>query len=64
MLVNFWFMSHNFRSRYARKSTKGSVDADFDLVFNETLSPKMFIQTLFFSRRFVYMPVIGDDKLR
>jgi len=30
----FWFMSHNFRSRYTRKSIKGSVDADFDLVFN------------------------------
>jgi len=32
-------MSHNFRSRYARKSVKGSIDADFDLVFNKTLSP-------------------------
>jgi len=27
-------MSHNFRSRYARKSIKGYIDADFDLVFN------------------------------
>jgi len=27
-------MSHNFRSRYARKSIKGSIDADFDPVFN------------------------------
>jgi len=27
-------MSHNFRSLYARKSIKGSIDADFDLVFN------------------------------
>ena len=34
-------MSHNFRSRYARKSIKGSIDADFDVVFNKTLSPKM-----------------------
>jgi len=34
ILVNFWFMSHNFHSRYARKSIKGSIDADFDLVFN------------------------------
>jgi len=34
-------MSHNFRSRYTRKSVKGSVDVNFDLVFNETLSPKM-----------------------
>jgi len=33
-------MSRNFRSRYTRKSIKGSVDADFDLVFNWTLSPK------------------------
>jgi len=32
--VNFWSMSHNFRSRCARKSIKGSVDVDFDLVFN------------------------------
>jgi len=28
-LVNFWSMSHNFPSRYARKSIKGSVDVDF-----------------------------------
>jgi len=34
ILVNFWFMSHNFRSPYARKSIKGSIDMDFDLVFN------------------------------
>jgi len=27
-------MSHNFRSRYARKSIKGSIDMDFDLFFN------------------------------
>jgi len=27
-------MSHNFRSRYARKSIKGSIDPDFELVFN------------------------------
>jgi len=40
ILVNFWFMSHNFHSQYARKSIKGSIDADFDLVFNSTLSPK------------------------
>jgi len=33
-LINFWFMRHHFRSRYARKSIKGSIDADFDLVFN------------------------------
>jgi len=27
-------MSHNFRSRYARQSIKGSIDSDFDLVFS------------------------------
>jgi len=27
-------MSHNFRSRKVRKSIKGSIDADFDPVFN------------------------------
>jgi len=27
-------MNHNFRFRYARKSIKGSIDAEFDLVFN------------------------------
>jgi len=30
----YWFMSHNFRSQYARKSINGFKDADFDLVFN------------------------------
>jgi len=39
MLVNFWFMSRNFRSRYTRTSIKGSIDAEFDLVFNYALSP-------------------------
>jgi len=32
-------MGHNFRPRNARKLIKGSIDADFDLVFNYTLSP-------------------------
>jgi len=27
-------MNHNFRSRYVKKSIKGSIVADFDLVFN------------------------------
>jgi len=27
-------MSHNIRSRYARKLIKISIDADFDVVFN------------------------------
>jgi len=34
------FLAHNFDYRYASKSIKGSIDADFDLVFNETLSQK------------------------
>jgi len=32
-------LTHNFGYRYASKSIKGSIDADFDLVFNKTLSP-------------------------
>jgi len=32
------FMTHNFGYRYASKSIKGSIDADFDLVFNKTWS--------------------------
>ena len=32
--------THNFGLRYASKSIKGSIDADFDLVFNKTLSQK------------------------
>ena len=34
------FLTHNFGYRYASKSMKGSIDADFDLVFNKTLSQK------------------------
>jgi len=34
------FLTHNFVYRYASKSLKGSIDADFDLVFNKTLSQK------------------------
>jgi len=33
-------LAHNFGYRYASKSIHGSVDADFDLVFNKTLSQK------------------------
>jgi len=32
------FSTHNFGYRYASKSIKGSIDVDFDLVFNTTLS--------------------------
>jgi len=35
-----WFLAHNFGHRYASKSIKGSIDADFHLVFNQTLSQK------------------------
>jgi len=35
------FVAHNFGYRYASKSIKGSIDADFDLVFNKTLSQRM-----------------------
>ena len=39
--AKFCFMSHNFRSRCARKSIKGSIDADFDLV-----STKLWVQKM------------------
>jgi len=29
------FLTHNFGYRYASKSIKGSIDGDFDLVFNK-----------------------------
>ena len=34
------FLTHNFDYRYASESIQGSRDADFDLVFNKTLSQK------------------------
>jgi len=34
------FFSHNFGYRYASKSIKGSIDADFGLVFKKILSQK------------------------
>jgi len=34
------FLAHNFGYRYASKSIKGSIDANFDLVFNKTFSQK------------------------
>jgi len=37
---NFCFFVHNFRYRYARKSFKGSKDADFDLVSKKSLGQK------------------------
>jgi len=32
------FLAHDFGDRCASKSIKGSIDADFHLVFNKTLS--------------------------
>jgi len=34
------FLTHNFGYRYASKAIKGSIDVDFDQVFNKTLSLK------------------------
>jgi len=34
------FLAHNFGHRCGSKSINGSIDADFDLVFNKTLSQK------------------------
>ena len=34
------FVTHNFGYRYASKSIQGSIESDFDLVFNKTLSQK------------------------
>ena len=34
------FLTHNFDYRYVSKSIKGSIDADFHLGFNKTLSQK------------------------
>jgi len=34
------FLTYNFGYRYASKSIQSSIDADFDLVFNTTLSQK------------------------
>ena len=33
-------LTHNFGYKYASKSIKGSIDADFNLVFNKTLCQK------------------------
>jgi len=38
IFTNFVFFGHNFGYRYARKSFKGSKDADFGLVSEEILS--------------------------
>jgi len=38
IFTNFWCFVHNFGYRYARKSFKGSKDADFGLVSTKILS--------------------------
>jgi len=38
IFTNFCFFVHNFGYRYARKSFKGSKDADFGLVFKKSLA--------------------------
>jgi len=38
IFTNFWCFVHNFGYRYARKSFKGSKDADFGLVSKKILS--------------------------
>ena len=38
IFTNFWCFVHNFGYRYARKSFKGSKDADFGLISETILS--------------------------
>jgi len=38
IFTNFWCFVHNFGYRYARKSFKGSKDADFGLVSENILN--------------------------
>jgi len=41
ILTTFCFLWHNFGSRYARKSIKGSKDSDDSLVFHKILSQRL-----------------------
>ena len=41
ILTTFWFLFHNFDSRYARKPSKGSKDSDDSLVSTKALSEKI-----------------------
>ena len=41
ILTTFWFLCHNFGSRYARKSIKGSKDSDNSLVSKKNSSQKI-----------------------
>jgi len=40
ILTTFWFLGHNFGSRYARKPIKGSIDSDGSLVSKKNLREK------------------------
>jgi len=40
--TKFWLFSHDFDSRYARTSIKGSECADFGLIAKKTLAKKWF----------------------
>jgi len=41
ILTTFWFLRHNFGSRYARNQSKGSKDSYDRLVSNPNLSEKI-----------------------
>jgi len=41
-LTTFWFLCHNFGSRYARKPLKGSKDSGDSLVSKKNLSEKIY----------------------
>ena len=43
IFTQFWFMAHNFGSRYARKSIKRSKDADHSLVSKQNWAKKRLI---------------------
>jgi len=43
ILTTFCFLCHNFGSRYARKSVKGSKDSCDSLVSNTKLQPKNWL---------------------
>jgi len=40
-LTTYWFLRHNFGSRYARKPTKGSKDSCGSLVTTQTWAKKL-----------------------
>jgi len=40
------FLTYNFGHKYASKSFKGSIDADFNLVFEQNVEPKQWVNVL------------------